>query len=1225
MVASISIAPNSTNWGKSQFSHLFSSSSSSSSLLELGFPFKKKPIIIRRDSSTSGGSVYCALHSPPFLDFPKSPHPNPLITKDNNKSATTFPKQSPPPWNPIQKVASMAFDMAESALLSRETHHALPKTTDPRVQIAGNFSPVPEQPVHHSLPVTGTIPDCIDGVYVRNGANPMFEPVSGHHLFDGDGMVHAVGIHGGEASYACRFTETERLVQERKFGRSVFPKAIGELHGHSGIARLLLFYGRGLFGLVDHNHGTGVANAGLVYFNGRLLAMSEDDLPYHVRITPSGDLETIGRYSFNEQLKSAMIAHPKVDPDSGELFALSYDVVTKPYLKYFRFSPNGEKSPDVEIPLEVPTMTHDFAITENFVVIPDQQVVFKLQEMIRGGSPVMYDKSKKSRFGILAKNARTASDIIWIESPNTFCFHLWNAWEEPESDEIVVIGSCMTPPDSIFNESEETLRSVLSEIRLNPRTGESSRRAIVTSEEMNLEAGMVNRNRLGRRTRFAYLAIAEPWPKVSGFAKVDLVTGEVKKHVYGDKRYGGEPFFLPNKNNEEEEEEDEGYVLALVHDEKTWKSELEIVNAADLTVEATVKLPSRVPYGFHGTFVEAKDLAKQKTESSTMEASISIAPNSTNRGKSQISPSFSSSSMLELGFISKAIIFKKKPSVTRRGSSSTSSSVHCALQSPFVDFPKSPHPNPLITKDNTNSAATFPKQTPPPWNPIQKVASMAFDMIESALLLLESHHALPKTTDPRVQIAGNFYPVPEQPVHHSIPVTGTIPDCIDGVYVRNGANPMFEPISGHHLFDGDGMVHAIGIHDGEASYACRFTKTERLVQERKLGRPVFPKAIGELHGHSGIVRLLLFYGRGLFGLVDNHHGVGVANAGLVYFNGRLLAMSEDDLPYHVRITHAGDLETIGRYSFNEQLKSSMIAHPKVDPDSGELFALSYDVVTKPYLKYFRFSPDGEKSPDVEIPLEVPSMTHDFAITENFVVIPNQQVVFKLQEMIRGGSPVMYEKSKKSRFGILAKNARTASDIIWIETPNTFCFHLWNAWEEPESDEIVVIGSCMTPPDSIFNESEETLRSVLSEIRLNLRTRESTRRAIVTSEEINLEVGMVNRNRLGRRTRFVYLAIAEPWPKVSGFAKVDLVTGKVKKHMYGDERYGGEPFFLPKEEEEEDEGYILTLVHDEKTWKSELEILNAADLAVEAAIKLPSRVPYGFHGTFVEAKDLAKQA
>ncbi|XP_022869948.1 9-cis-epoxycarotenoid dioxygenase NCED1, chloroplastic-like [Olea europaea var. sylvestris] len=546
----------------------------------------------------------CSLQTQ-VVDLPKQ-----SSTATTIPSTTVLKKDNTLQWNLIQRAAAMALDALETALTAHELKQPLSKTADPRIQIAGNFSPVPEQPVSHKLQVEGTIPASIQGVYVRNGANPLFEPLAGHHFFDGDGMIHSVKFNNGSASYACRFTETKRLVQERAISCPVFPKAIGELHGHSGIARLLLFYARGLCGLVDPSQGTGVANAGLVYFHNRLLAMSEDDLPYHVRVTPSGDLQTVGRYNFNGQLNSTMIAHPKLDPVSGELFALSYDVIQKPHLKYFRFSKDGEKSNDVVIPVKEPTMMHDFAITERFVIVPDQQVVFKMSEMMWGGSPVVYDKVKMSRFGVLDKYSKDASDMKWVEVPDCFCFHLWNAWEDTESDEIVVIGSCMTPPDSIFNECEEGLKSILSEIRLNLRTGKSTRSPIISEEDqVNLEAGMVNRNKLGRKTQYAYLAIAEPWPKVSGFAKVDLLSGEVSKYFYGDENYGGEPLFLPRDPNSEAEED--GYILAFVHDEKEWKSELQIVNTTNMQLQAIVKLPSRVPYGFHGIFINAKDLVNQ--------------------------------------------------------------------------------------------------------------------------------------------------------------------------------------------------------------------------------------------------------------------------------------------------------------------------------------------------------------------------------------------------------------------------------------------------------------------------------------------------------------------------------------------------------------------------------------------------------------------------------------
>ncbi|XP_078433391.1 9-cis-epoxycarotenoid dioxygenase, chloroplastic-like [Wolffia australiana] len=512
-----------------------------------------------------------------------------------------------PKWNLIQRAAAVALDILEEGFIRGrlEAEQELPKGMDPAVQIAGNFGPVGEQPAVHNLTVKGLISPSLDGVYVRNGANPLFKPLAGHHLFDGDGMIHAVQFSEGKASYACRFTKTLRLRQELSIGRPVFPKAIGELHGHSGIARLLLFLARSAFQLIDTSQGMGVANAGLVFFNGRLLAMSEDDLPYHVRLERSGDLSTVGRFDFESQLRRPMIAHPKLDPVTKELFSLGYDVVRKPYLRYFWFSPNGKMSTEVEIPLKQPTMIHDFAVTENFAVIPDQQVVFELQEMVRGGSPVVFNKTKVSRFGILPRYAEDASELKWVDVPGCFCFHVWNAWEEVETGEIVVIVSCMTPPDSVFNKGEEGLSSVLSEIRLSPETGKSTRRPII-AEKMNLEAGMVNRNRVGRKTKYAYLSIADPWPKVSGFAKVDLQSGEVRKFVYGDGRFGSEPCFVPTTARE-----DNGFVLTFMHDEETGKSKLLIVNALDLTLEASVELPSRVPYGFHGTFVSTRELESQ--------------------------------------------------------------------------------------------------------------------------------------------------------------------------------------------------------------------------------------------------------------------------------------------------------------------------------------------------------------------------------------------------------------------------------------------------------------------------------------------------------------------------------------------------------------------------------------------------------------------------------------
>lgn len=576
----------------------------------------------------------------------------------------------------------------------------------------------------------------------------------------------------------------------------------------------------------------------------------------------------------------------------------------------------------------------------------------------------------------------------------------------------------------------------------------------------------------------------------------------------------------------------------------------------------------------------------------------------------------------------------KASAAQHRGGRKNSMSVKCQSTSSLPPPPVDTHvteasPSRIQRAEFPAPDRVAPQKSGKRRNFFQQMAASALDHIERTVVRhIESQVPLPSTADPRVQLEGNFSPVEESPVQHELEVVGKLPANLQGVYMRNGANPRFQPEGGHHFFDGDGMIHAVRFKDGIVSHCSRFTKTYRLRVEEEEGHPLFPKAIGELHGHGGVARLALYFARSLAGIVDSSQGMGVANAGLIYHNGRLLAMSEDDQPYLVRIKEDGDLETVRKFDFDGQHHKSMIAHPKIDPATGEMFALSYNPLMPPHLYCFRVGPDGKKAPEVAITLPEATMMHDFAITKRFVVIPDQQVVFRMTEMLKGGSPVIYNPEKMARYGLLPKYDNDESRIQWIEVPDCFCFHLWNAWEE--GDEVVVLGSCMTPADSIFNESDQPLRSLLSEIRLNTTTGKSTRRVLA---ETNLEAGQLNRSYVGQQNRFLYLAIAEPWPKISGIARVDLQAEegvRVTKHLYEDGCYGAEPVFVPRTSDPnapEDDGYVLTFKHNEKTGRSELLVLDASSPSLDllATVKLPSRVPYGFHGTFVSEADLAKQS
>src|SRR4051794_30999489 len=84
------------------------------------------------------------------------------------------------------------------------------ETFEKPFHLCGNFAPVPDEITAFDLPVTGAIPPELDGLYVRNGANPKsgFSP----HWFFGDGMVHGVRLAGGKAQwYRNRFVRTTRF------------------------------------------------------------------------------------------------------------------------------------------------------------------------------------------------------------------------------------------------------------------------------------------------------------------------------------------------------------------------------------------------------------------------------------------------------------------------------------------------------------------------------------------------------------------------------------------------------------------------------------------------------------------------------------------------------------------------------------------------------------------------------------------------------------------------------------------------------------------------------------------------------------------------------------------------------------------------------------------------------------------------------------------------------
>ena len=93
------------------------------------------------------------------------------------------------------------------------------------------------------------------------------------------------------------------------------------------------------------------------------------------------------------------------------------------------------------------------------------------------------------------------------------------------------------------------------------------------------------------------------------------------------------------------------------------------------------------------------------------------------------------------------------------------------------------------------------------------------------------------------------------------------------------------------------------------------------------------------------------------------------------------------------------------------------------------------------------------------------------------------------------------------------------------------------------------------------------------------------------------------------------------PVWTAVQKYDLDRGRTETRLYGEGNGVGEPLFVPRHPgAEEDDGYVLVLHYDQARNASEFDVLDARNIAGEAIarVRIPNRIPYGFHGNWVDA-------
>ena len=439
--------------------------------------------------------------------------------------------------------------------------------TNPYLQ--GNYAPVTEETTAFDLEVTGRLPDALEGLLLRDGPNP-YGPVdpSSYHWFTGDGMVHGLRLEGGRAAwYRNRWVRTPDLAARGAFPAPP-PSPINVTPGGSGAVNVL-------------------AHAG------RILACGEVGLPYE--LTP--ELDTVGQCDFDGTIGTNFTAHPKIDPVTGELLAFGYDFGPV-HLRYHRFGADGRTVQTEVIDTPAPTMMHDFGVTATRVVFMDLPVIFDMERLGRG-MPFRWEPSNGARLGVMPREGGN-DDVVWIDLEPCYVFHPLNAYDDGDRIVMDVVRHPTMFSTSTMGPDEPTAPT-LDRWVIDPVAGTVTETRL---DDRPQEFPRLDERLTGRRHRYGY---AVELPRggafdAAGIVKNDLDAGTSEVHHLGAGRTASEAVFVPAGPAAGE---DEGWLIAPVHDAATDRSDVVVLDARDVTGPpvATVHLPVRIPFGFHGSWV----------------------------------------------------------------------------------------------------------------------------------------------------------------------------------------------------------------------------------------------------------------------------------------------------------------------------------------------------------------------------------------------------------------------------------------------------------------------------------------------------------------------------------------------------------------------------------------------------------------------------------------------
>lgn len=460
--------------------------------------------------------------------------------------------------------------------------------------------------------------------------------------------------------------------------------------------------------------------------------------------------------------------------------------------------------------------------------------------------------------------------------------------------------------------------------------------------------------------------------------------------------------------------------------------------------------------------------------------------------------------------------------------------------------------------------------------------------------------------------SGGFRTLAEQHDYRIDDIDGQVPAGLRGTLYRNGSGR--NDLGGQwfpHWFDGDGMISAIHFDDRGIHYRNRYVATKNYRDETRAGHIVH-RGFGKMRPGGVLANAFRQPGN-------------VSNTSVVMQGGRLLSLWEGGPPFALDPV---TLDTRGPETFGGKVKA-FSAHPKVDPQTGELFNFGIDYGASTTLTPYRIDKGGvTRLPRVKLPY--PVMNHDFVATPHYLAFCLGPILVSPLKFLLGSSSfdgaLAWDGARPTLILLIPRDGR--GKPRFIETDAFFQFHFANGFEE---DGAVVLDLARYPDYLTIGQalrdywkSQWPSRGMASLTRMRIELATGKVESRTYDSGTANEFPCINPAYAGQRQRYAYIA-CNPADRAKGLqqqlAKVDLETGAVARHDFGPGGYPGEPLFTAGNPRgAEDDGVVVTLVFDAARQRTDIVGLDARDLAARPLFVAPLKhhVPYSLHGTFAPA-------